>query len=283
MNTFEKELAFEIRYQEKKLAEAQDRLSLAPAGSLSVRKRKSKTDYYHNVEDKKYKTRKRKQLNITNNQKLILQLADKFIQQKILIRSRKNLFCLRKLQTNFAPTATDTIVPLLGPAYRQVFQLQQKKYMEQMRNISYSKAPFDPRSHIHETDSGELVRSKSEQIILNTLYAYPLVVHYEEEFFYTNCVPGIKRCYPDFTIILPDGSRIIWEHFGRLDDPEYCRRAAVKLNLYQQNGYVIGKNLIVTMDDDKGNVSSALVIDAIEHYILPHLNGFHLAESSLPH
>ena len=277
MNTFAEILALEIRYQEKKLAEAQEKLTLAPVGSLSVRDRKTKIDYYHNVEDKKSKTRKRKQVNISNNQKLILQLTDKLIQQKVLYRSKKNLFYLKKLQANLLPISTDAILPLLGKAYQQVLWFRREKNIELRKRRSYPKAPYDSRFHIHETDSGELVRSKSEQIILNTLYAYPLVVHYEEEFLYQNGVPGITKCYPDFTIILPDGHRIIWEHLGRLDDPAYCQRTAAKLNLYQQNGYVLGKNLIITMDDDKGNISSALIIDAIEHYILPHLEkGFQL-------
>ena len=125
MNTFSKILALEIRYQEKKLAEAQEKLALAPVGSLSVRDRKTKTDYYHNVEDKKSKIRKRKQVNISNNQKLILQLTDKLIQQKVLYRSKKNLFYLKKLQANLLPISTDALLPLLGTAYQQVPSVSQ--------------------------------------------------------------------------------------------------------------------------------------------------------------
>ena len=260
MHTFIKQLEVEIRRQEKYHTLAKRRIALAPEGSLLARKRKVKTDYYHVVEEKtkgKQPSRRRRQININHNQSLILQLTDKLIQQKVLRRSFQNLFYLKKLQQHYVPSDFN--------------EKQKQQYMEQWQKMPYPKAPYDPRFHIHETDSGELVRSKSEQIILNTLFAYPLVVHYEEEFLYKIGVPGITRCYPDFTIILPDGSRILWEQFGRLDDPEYCKRTAAKLNLYQQNGYVIGKNLIITMDDNKGNISSSLIIDAIEHYILPHL------------
>lgn len=274
MHAFIKQLDTEIRRQEKYLARAKNHIALAPEGSLLARKRKNKTDYYQVLDEKakgKQSGRRRRQRNINQNQKLILQLTDKLIQQKILRRSFKNLFYLKKLQSNYEPVDFHSISKLLGNSYQQVIAQQKQQYLEQWRNKPYPKAPYDSRFHVHETDSGEKVRSKAEQIILNTMHTYPIVVHYEEEFLYQNGVPGINRCYPDFTIILPDGCRIIWEHFGRLDDPEYCRRAAAKLNLYQQNGYVLGKNLIITMDDDKGNVSSSLIIDAIEHYILPHL------------
>ncbi len=281
MHSFIRQLDLEIRRQEKYLATAKHRIALAPKGSLLARKRKQKTDYYHVVDEKKKgkeSKRIRKQININQNLALILQLTDKLIQQRILRKSQNNLFYLKKLHDKYMPADYNSISTQLGPSYSHVIMQQKKQYLEQWRNMPYPKAPFDSRYHIHETDSGEMVRSKSEQIIMNTLYTYPLVVHYEEEFLYKTGVPGINRCYPDFTIILPDGSRIIWEHLGRLDDPEYCRRTAVKLNLYQQNGYVIGKNLILTMDDDKGNISSALVIDAIEHYILPYMEkGFSLA------
>ena len=274
MNTFMKQLDLEIRRQEKYLATAKHRIALAPVGSLLARKRKKKTDYYHVTDEKKKgkePKRIRKQTNINPDQALILQLTDKLIQQRILRRSQNNLFHLRKLRNHYTPADFNSVLEGLSSSYNHVIEQQKKQKLEQWRNMPYPKASFDSRFHIHETDSGELVRSKSEQIILNTLYAYPLIVHYEEEFLYKVGVPGINRCFPDFTIILPDGSRIIWEHLGRLDDPGYCQRTAAKLNLYQQNGYVIGKNLIITMDDDKGNISSSLVIDAIEHYILPYI------------
>ena len=274
MNTFMKQLDLEIRRQEKYLSTAKHHIALAPSGSLLARKRKKKTDYYHVTEEKKKVKegkRIRKQTNINHDQDLILQLVGKLIQKRILRRSQNNLLHLKKLRDHYIPADFNSIFEGLSSSYHHVIEQKKQQNLEQWRNMPYPKASFDSRFHIHETDSGELVRSKSEQIILNTLYTYPLVVHYEEEFLYKIGVPGINRCFPDFTIILPDGSRIIWEHLGRLDDPGYCQRTAAKLNLYQKNGYVIGKNLILTMDDDKGNISSSLVIDAIEHYILPYV------------
>jgi len=281
MNTFIRQIDLEIRRQQKYLDTAKHRIALAPKGSLLARKRKNKIDYYHVIDEKtgKESKRVRKQKNINHDMAFILQLTDKLLQRRIFRRSQKNLFYLRKLRNHYTPADINAVSIQLGPSYDYVIQQQKKQHLEQWRNSPYPKAPYNPMYHIHETDSGELVRSKSEQIILNTLYAYPLVVHYEEEFPYKIGVPGINRCYPDFTIILPDGSRILWEHLGRLDNPQYCSRVAAKLNLYQQNGYVIGKNLILTMDDDKGNISSALIIDAIEHYILPQLEkGFQLQQ-----
>ena len=271
MSDFLNQLELEIKRQEKLLSTAESKITSAPEGALSVRQRKKKTDYYLNIEDRKSQTRKRKQINISNNKNLVLQLTDKLIQQKILFRSKTNLFYLNKLYHKYQSTDLQHIIHLLGNAYQHVIELRKQALIRQFNEKPYSKQKFDPTSHVHETDCGELVRSKSEQIILNSLFAYNLVTHYEEEFMYKVPVEGVHRVFPDFTIILPNGKRIIWEHLGRLDDPEYCQRVAAKLNLYQQNGYVLGDNLIITMDDHKGNISSSLVLHAIQQHILPKL------------
>lgn len=55
--------------------------------------------------------------------------------------------------------------------------------------------------------------------------------------------------YPDFTLLDIRRRRTIYlEHFGMMDNPEYCKKAIEKLELYQANGIYPGKNLIVTME-----------------------------------
>lgn len=254
---------------EKQVSVAEKKLSVSPEGSLSVRRRKQGISYYRNVSVQKGAVRKRKQINITLNQNLVIQLTEKLMQRKILVYAKCNLLYLKKLISHYHSTSPDEVQKELGNQYQQALKERKLQRMKELREKPYPKAPFNPKYHVHETDCGELVRSKSEQIILNTLTGYDeFVCHYEEEFVYSVEVEGLKQVYPDFTIILPDGRRVIWEHFGRLDEPEYCYKAALKLCLYQQNGYVIGENLIITMDDKNGNVSSSLILQAIQQQIL---------------
>ncbi|WP_251614160.1 hypothetical protein [Senimuribacter intestinalis] len=168
------------------------------------------------------------------------------------------------------------ILRQLPETYCEIIKLREKKTLEARLNQPYKKAPFNALSHKHETDYGELVRSKSEQLIANALYAYGIPFHYEEIFVYRKGVGSV--IYPDFTILLPDGNVIIWEHLGLLSDLGYCQRTAEKLNIYQQNGYTIGKNLILTMDDSNQNVSSVLINHIIETQILPHFAKGGIAE-----
>ena len=268
MEPFMAHLELEKRRLEKQVERAAQKLSLAPEGSLTIRSRKKGKTYYRNINTLKGSNRIRKQININLDPKLILQLTEKIIQKHVLSRAQHNLFYLNKLISQYQSTTPQAISTILGHQYQDVLQDRNRKFIQNQSTIQYPKMKYNPDYHVHETDCGEFVRSKSEQIILNTLSSYDqFVTHYEEEFLYRDGVEGLNRVYPDFTIILPDGRRILWEHLGRLDDPAYCERVVLKLCLYQRNGYVIGDNLILTMDDNQGNISSALVLQAIQHIL----------------
>ena len=96
---------------------------------------------------------------------------------------------------------------------------------------------------IHKTEKGHMVRSKSELIISNLLYREAIEYGYEQ------ALDGSKasgRLHPDFSFADASGDRVIWEHLGMMDDDEYVRGWKWKLQWYQQNGFVLDKDLFVT-------------------------------------
>jgi ATP-dependent DNA helicase RecQ len=72
------------------------------------------------------------------------------------------------------------------------------------------------RKRIHQTLSGEMVRSKSEVIIANMLTQCDIPFIYEMRLYAPD---GSMRC-PDFTINW-QGKEYYWEHVGMLDLEEY--------------------------------------------------------------
>ena len=52
-----------------------------------------------------------------------------------------------------------------------------------------------------------------------------------------------------------------------MDDPAYASSAAEKLQLYAENGFFPGKNLIVTMETSKKQLSSKLLKEIIRTYL----------------
>jgi ATP-dependent exoDNAse (exonuclease V) alpha subunit len=83
-------------------------------------------------------------------------------------------------------------------------------------------------SHVHRTARGELVRSKSEVIVANTLHALGIDYGYEVELRMTD---GSWRS-PDFTVRQSQEAPVYWEHLGMLDRPGYAADWAAKKQWY---------------------------------------------------
>ena len=115
----------------------------------------------------------------------------------------------------------------------------------------------------HMTDKGDMVASKSEVIIADTMFALGIDYEYEKEFQLANG----RVVKPDFTIRKKDGSIALWEHVGLPDDPEYMAKHEWKVREYEKCGFTRSKNLILTFDKN-GTLSTAEIRRAIELYEL---------------
>lgn len=116
-----------------------------------------------------------------------------------------------------------------------------KKWMEE----EHEGGAGYPENLIHKGSQGKYLRSKSEVIIDMMLYKYGIPFRYEDKLVLANG----KCIYPDFTVRHPiTGERMYWEHFGRMDDPEYREGACKKIKLYCDNGIIPSISLIATFE-----------------------------------
>ena len=106
---------------------------------------------------------------------------------------------------------------------------------------------------IHRTEKGHLVRSKSELVIANMLHQLGIQYEYERVCEGT-AEPG--RLRPDFSFITADGDLIVWEHLGMLNREDYRRGWEWKRQWYQKNGFIDGKTMFASEDDDRGGLDS---------------------------
>ena len=246
-----------LRMQEKLLDEMGE-VPTHPRGYLIVRESGKGKLYYQAIKTKTSKGWVTKVKNISDSPKKVRALAQKGLNKKLRKIYEKNVKALSVALSKYIPLESEVLMP--------------EKYHEVLvKNGTVKKGKqcaFDPGMHIHATVSGIMVRSKGEVIIANALWHYGIPFVYEEKFPH----PSERGdwYYPDFTIHLPDGSVIIWEHLGLLNNIEYCINNAYKLHTYQSSGFVIGKNLILTQDDAEGAIDSAFIYHIIETYILPH-------------
>ena len=134
--------------------------------------------------------------------------------------------------------------------------------IELMRSASYDKVfqsqnPKKREDLVVTTSTGVKVRTKGELALYETLNDYGLKIFYEKKLVLTDRRPlpdGSFEAvsvdvYPDFTIVLPDGSEIYWELCGMFDKDSYRSKQYLKFKLYYDNGIYMPKNLIVTMED----------------------------------
>lgn len=63
--------------------------------------------------------------------------------------------------------------------------------------------------------------------------------------------------HPDFYCLnVRTRKEIIWEHFGMMDDLEYCEKTLKKIQIYEKKGFFAGQNLIFTMETATQPVSA---------------------------
>ncbi len=133
-------------------------------------------------------------------------------------------------------------------------KLQQAKQLAKQKRYG--------ENYKHQTDKGDLVASKSEEMIANMLFAMDIEYEYEKEM-----VLNGSHVLPDFIIHKKDGTIVIWEHAGLLENNEYAQRFSKKLKIYEQAGFTRQNNLIITRDVD-GSLPAKDIRRVIEVYNL---------------
>ena len=122
-------------------------------------------------------------------------------------------------------------------------------YVQEWQAVSYKGKDFSAELPEYLTARGERVRSKSENIIADTLLRLKVPYRYEYPINLKTKNGERLTLYPDFTCLnLRTRKELYWEHFGMMDNSEYSEHAVQKLRLYEQNGIVSGKNLIITTE-----------------------------------
>lgn len=170
---------------------------------------------------------------------------------------------------------TDSIVKSLPKTYQQALERVDGALAKE--GCIQSENPKDPEGRNVICSNGLKVRSKNEMTICEMLLLYGIEFRYEAALKLCKitaradgtAVMETKTVYPDFTIFLPDGTVIYWEHFGMLDKESYRNSFAEKMLLYYDNDIYPPKNLIITMDGPGKGFDNQSIKRIIEERILP--------------
>lgn len=195
----------------------------------------------------------------------------------------RNILLLKRAVNGLKPYDPVSVMEGLPSAYKEAaeeYLLDIEPFetppceMDLIDPATPSENPYKRDELKYPVSNGIKVRSKSEALICEYLLAANLIIRYEKAldlvYTYTDEAGfkhnGTERVYPDFTIYLPDGTVIYWEHEGKMDDESYRKRNLHKMMLYYRNGIYMPTNLIITMEGD-GKIFDT---DAVQRII----NGF---------
>lgn len=144
-----------------------------------------------------------------------------------------------------------------------------EKKIERFMSISYEPLEFrEGDTSEYYSNNGERVRSKSEKLIADALsnkgipYRYEMPLSLEHN-------GRIIVFRPDFTVLNKhNGKKFILEHLGMLDKPEYLQNALDKINIYEKNGYLLGKDLIILHETGTDPLSTKVMKMYIEEFFI---------------
>lgn len=263
MKSMEEFLKEKLAELEKLKVKAEKSLEKAPEGSLVLSSSNGAEQYYHRTERGQSKGK----YIPAEKRKFAMALAQKDYDQKLLKavgRDQKKIGKMLELLKGLE--VSKVYEELAEPRKKLVksYVLTDEQYVEKWLSVKYSGKTFLPDTPMIKTERGERVRSKAEKILADKFYAMGIPYRYE----YPVKVKGYGMVYTDFTLLnIAERKEIYFEHFGMMDNPEYCQNAILKLEEYAKSGIVLGKNLLVTFETSQQAVDMVSVEKMLEAII----------------
>ena len=143
------------------------------------------------------------------------------------------------------------------------------KIIEDFENTTYEGLSFDDNDQTeYYTNRGERVRSKSEKIIADELARQKIPYKYEKPL--ALFVDGKqKQFFPDFTVLNKTTGKIIYlEHLGMMDNSYYYNNTLNKLDIYEKNGLLIGKDILIFHESSRQPLNTRTIDDYINEFLL---------------
>ena len=217
-------------------------MTKAPDGDLKIISKGNTKQYYRRLKGETTGSYLRKA-----DSGIITELAQKRYDKRFVAAAEDELKSIRMFLSKYE-MKTSGLSTEFSPELKEKMDIADvafDEYSVAWQNEAYVPKIIDDRVLVHVTAKGERVRSKSEELIANQLFARKIPYKYECPIRIFN---GEYR-YPDFTILSPVTHEIVyWEHLGMMDNLEYVAANMKKLKDYEKSGIYLGKELLVTVE-----------------------------------
>ena len=261
MKTVENMLEEEKFQLQRIIEEVKRRLVNVPKGRLRISKKRGGVEFYYKEERGDVLGGKgKKNTNGRYMKKDEYELAGRIAQRDydvdVLKSSEERMQAIEIFLETYKRTCLERIYQETNKYRRKLVTpviLPDEEYVKQWQAVEYRGKAFEDDEYEIITERGERVRSKSEKIIADKLYALGIPYRYE----YPLMLDGNVRVYPDFTILkMPERKEVYLEHFGMMDDADYVENAMYKLNSYEKNKIYLGVNLFVTHETSRSPLNT---------------------------
>ena len=264
-NRHEADLEERSRYLEQMAKMARKELARAPAGTLRITSGGNRPRYYYREKPADRTGRYMRE----EEMKLAAALAQKDYAGRVLQAAEAELGAIRRYRRAFPSVAADDVFASLPRARQELvipYAEPDDVFVNRWMSVVYDgKTGYGEGQAQFRTERGEMVRSKSELIIADTLLRQGVPYRYE----YPVYLEGMGTVYPDFTCLNVRLRReILWEHRGLMDDPDYAEKAVRKEHAYLRNGYMPGERLLITSETLRCPLDAGQVRELIATFFL---------------
>lgn len=246
------------------IKKTRNRLKNVPEGSLNISMKRGQPMYYWY---KKENEKTKKQYLGKEERSKICRLAQKDYDMKVIRAAEKQKKSIDTFLKNYDEDALKSIYTALSPERKKLIVadiIDDEEYARQWLDVDYEPGKFDYSTAEYYTLKGERVRSKSEKIIADTLYSNSIPYRYE----YPLQLENGQIWRPDFRMLNKrTREEFILEHFGMMDNPDYCASAIGKMHILMDNGYFPGENLLITAESSLKPFNTKDLDLIIKHYL----------------
>lgn len=268
------ELKRVLRALQKKMECSEKSTEVMPGGHLKITHKHGRPEFYHITE----RGSSRGRYIPLAERELAAKLAQKDYDVKLMKVLQREIFALENyLKQTDGGRAVEALYEGLCKTRQVLIEpvtLSDEQYAERWKKKVLPNAgegmPFAEDSQKYYTANGECVRSKSEVIIADALlrngvpycYEVPLKLKRSGE-------AGSVTFHPDFLCLnVRTRKEFYWEHFGKMGNEDYKENTVGKLNMYVENGFFPGRNLIFTMESGEESLDTRVVEKMIKEFLL---------------
>ena len=268
------ELKRVLRALQKKMECSEKSTEVMSGGHLKITHKHGRPEFYHITE----RGSSRGRYIPVAQREFAAQLAQRDYDLKVIKLIKREIDVLENyLQQTDGGRAVEALYEGLCKTRQVLIEpvtLSDEQYAERWKKMRLPAAgegmPFAEDSQKYYTANGERVRSKSEVIIADTLLRNGVLYCYEVPLkLKRGGEAGNVTFHPDFLCLnVRTRKEFYWEHFGKIGNEDYKDNAVGKLNLYVENGFLPGRNLIITMESGVESLDTRVVEKMIKEFLL---------------